>query len=289
MKLGVITDGISRDLPHALSVMDEHGLGWAELQFIGDKEVGDLTAQEQQAARDLLRAHEKSVACLSRHIFAGIQVSQCTPFDAQHQTHLDALKRVIEMADLLACQTVRIMSPKKEMILWGANGAEKWNVANGAWAATLPLIAPAVEIARDAGVLLVVETGNGTMVNSCYTARRLIDDLGAKDVLKVLWDPANNLWCGEQGFPEGYTEVKDGYIGHIHIKDVHADPPRARLETRQMLHGQLASQFAPMADALRADGYDNVISYESVFHFGDDDYERGFRAGFPSFANIFGS
>ena len=34
--------------------------------------------------------------------------------------------------------------------------------------------------ARDAGVTLVVETGNGTMVNSNYTDRRLIDDLNAR-------------------------------------------------------------------------------------------------------------
>ncbi|MEM7614172.1 MAG: TIM barrel protein, partial [Pseudomonadota bacterium] len=182
----------------------------------------------------------------------------------------------------------RIMTPKKEMILWGAHGAEKWNVARGAWDATLPLIAPAVEIARDAGVQLVVETGNGTMVNSCHTARRLIDDLSAKDTLKVLWDPANNCWCGETAFPDGYAELKDGYIGHIHIKDVFADPPRARLETRQMLDGQLADQFDSIADALCADGYDGVVSYESVFHFGDDDFERGFRASFPDFARIFG-
>ncbi|MCR9058045.1 MAG: hypothetical protein NXI02_11980 [Rhodobacteraceae bacterium] len=33
MKLGVICDGISRDLKHALTVMDEFGLDYAELQF----------------------------------------------------------------------------------------------------------------------------------------------------------------------------------------------------------------------------------------------------------------
>ena len=42
-KLGVITDGISRDLRHALGVMREVGLTHAELQFIGEKEVGDLS------------------------------------------------------------------------------------------------------------------------------------------------------------------------------------------------------------------------------------------------------
>ena len=36
MKLGVICDGISRDLAHTVDVMDEFGLDYAELQFVGD-------------------------------------------------------------------------------------------------------------------------------------------------------------------------------------------------------------------------------------------------------------
>ena len=40
-KLGVITDGISREFEHALTVMNEFGLEYAELQFVWDKEVGD--------------------------------------------------------------------------------------------------------------------------------------------------------------------------------------------------------------------------------------------------------
>ena len=35
MKLGVICDGISRDLAHAIDVMDEFDLEYAELQFVG--------------------------------------------------------------------------------------------------------------------------------------------------------------------------------------------------------------------------------------------------------------
>ena len=82
---------------------------------------------------------------------------------------MDALKRVIEMAHIVGSPLVRIMTPKKEQILFGRNGAEKWNVAKGAWDALLPIIEPALEIAKDAGKQLVVETGNGTMVNSSWT------------------------------------------------------------------------------------------------------------------------
>ena len=69
-----------------------------------------------------------------------------------------------------------------------------------AWDAMAPMIEPAVDLARSAGLTLVVETGNGTMVNSNYTACKLIDELDALDVLKVLWDPANNCWCHELAF-----------------------------------------------------------------------------------------
>ena len=45
-KLGVITDGISREFEHALAVMNETGLEYAELQYLWEKEVGDLNDAE---------------------------------------------------------------------------------------------------------------------------------------------------------------------------------------------------------------------------------------------------
>lgn len=287
MKLGVICDGVSRDLAHTLKVMDEFGLAYAELQFVGEKEVGDHSAPEIAQIKHLLDGHGTPVSCLSRHIFAGL-TSANKPGDKLHTKHMDALKRVIEMAHEVSSPLVRIMTSKKEQILWGNNGAEKWNVAHGAWDSLPPLIAPAVELAKAEGVTLVVETGNGTMVNSNYTARKLIDDLNAKDTLKVLWDPANNCWCHELAYPDGYEEVRGGYLGHVHIKDVLVDTPRATLSVKKMGEGQLADQFQPMADAMRADNYDGVISFESVYHKGDGDFERGFRDCIDTFKKIFG-
>lgn len=72
MKLGVICDGISRNLKHAVDVMDEFDLEYAELQFVGDTEVGDHSAEEIREIDSLLRDRGKPVSCLSRHIFAGL-------------------------------------------------------------------------------------------------------------------------------------------------------------------------------------------------------------------------
>ena len=287
MKLGVITDGISRDFAHALSVMDEFNIEYAELQFLWDNEVGDLDSKQLGVALDLINRHNKKVSCISRHNFAGMMMASAKAGDAEHTRHMDALKRCIDMAHQFSCPVVRIMTGKKEQILWGSNGAEQWNVAKGAWDAQLPLIAPAVELARAEGVTLVVETGNGTMVNSCYTGVRLIDDLDARDVLKILWDPANNCWAHETAYPDGYDCMRGGYLGHVHIKDVQVDTPKATLEVRPMGQGQLADQFEPMAEALRADQYTGVISFESVYHPGNGDYEAGFRENYPRFAQLF--
>ncbi|WP_170335823.1 sugar phosphate isomerase/epimerase family protein [Ruegeria arenilitoris] len=286
MKLGVICDGISRDLRHAVDVMDEFGLDYAELQFVGDTEVGDHSPQEIAKIDALLRDRGKPVSCLSRHIFAGMTAAN-RPGDDLHTRHMDALKRVIDMAHVVASPLVRIMTQRKEQILWGKNGAEKWNVAHGVWDSMPPLIAPAVELARAEGVKLVVETGNGTLVNSNYTARKLIDELDAKDTLKVLWDPGNNCWCHELAYPEGYEELRGGYLGHIHIKDVKVDTPRATLEVRRMGEGQLAPLFQPIADALRSDCYDGVISFESVYHPGNGNFEDGFRLCVDRFKSLF--
>ena len=287
MKLGVICDGISNDLGCAVDVMDEFDLQYAELQFVDGIEVGDHSAAQIKHIDSLLRDRGKPVSCLSRHVFAGM-TSANRPGDALHTLHIDSLKRVIDMAHIVSSPLVRIMTQKKEQILWGSNGAEKWNVAHGAWDSMAPMISPAVELARSAGVTLVVETGNGTMVNSNYTARKLIDELDAKDALQVLWDPANNCWCHERAYPDGYAEVKDGYLGHIHIKDVIVDTPRATLSVARMGEGDLADHFQPLADALRLDDYEGVISFESVYHTGDGDFEQGFRLCIDRFKELFG-
>ena len=171
MKPGVICDGISRDLRHAVDVMDEFGLDHAELRFVGDTAVGDHSAAEIAEIDRLLRDRGKPVSCLSRHIFAGMTKDN-RPGDDLHARHIDALRRAIDMAHVGGSPLVRIVTPKTGQILRGSYGAERWNVALGAWDAMLPLIAPACDVARDAGVTPVVETGNGTMVNSNDTARR---------------------------------------------------------------------------------------------------------------------
>ena len=287
MKLGVITDGISREFEHALDVMKEFGLEYAELQFLWDKEIGDLDDRELARAQSLLAQHGMKVCCITRHIFAGLLVGETNLGDAAHNAQMEALQRCIDTAKALDCDLVRTMSFRKEMILFGSGGAEQWNVSTGAWEKLLQLLAPAVQLAEDAGVTLVVETGNNAMITSAYLGRKLIDELGSKH-LKVLWDPGNSLYCNEPAYPNGYDALSGGYLGHLHVKDCRVDIPKASVEQCQFGYAQMAPYFGDIAAGLKRDACQGVVSLESVYRPDGGTFEDGFRASFGEFKAIFG-
>ncbi len=284
-ELGVITDGISREFEHALSVMNEFGLKQAELQFLWDKEVGDLDDQELNRVQQLVKAHGVAVACVSRHIFGGMSVGIGRD-SAAYQAQLAALQRCIDMAQALDCPRVRVMAFRKEMILFGSHGAEVWNVATGAWQQLRALMEPAVQIAEERGITLVVETGNNAMITSAHLARKLIDELGSPR-LQTLWDPANSLYCAEAPFPDGYESLRGGGLGHIHIKDVAVEIAKATVTCKQLGNGDMGPYLPRIAAALREDGYDGVLSLESVYRPLGGTFEDGFRASIGPFQALF--
>lgn len=286
-KLGVITDGISRDLEHALRVMTSAGLAFAELQFIGDKEVGDLSDAEISQVQSLVDSYQVNVSCISRHNFAGMLVGETEVGDENFNRHMDGLKRCIAMAKTLNCGLVRIMSFRREMILFGSKGAEHWIVSKGAWGKLLKLLTPVVQLAEDEGIQLVLETGNNAMITSGYLGRKLIDDLGSPR-LKILWDPANSLYACEPTHPDGYQALRVDGIGHLHIKDAIVDMPKATVQFCELGAGDMAPFLQPLADNLKRDGYDGVISLESVYRPDGGDFEAGFQASVTRFKQLFG-
>ena len=283
-KLGVITDGISRELEHALTVMNEFGLTHAELQFLWDKEVGDLSDAQLDKTQQLVAAHGVEVSCISRHIFGGLALGGLTASSPAYLEHLAALGRCIDMAQALNCPLVRIMAFRKEMILFGSNGAQDWIVATGAWDKLRELVRPAAQMAEDRGITLVVETGNSAMITSAWLGRKLIDEIGSER-LKLLWDPANSLYCTEAPFPDGYAALR-GVLGHVHLKDAQVDIRRATVACRQLGTGDMAPYLPQIASALKADGYAGAISLESVYRPDGGSFEDGFRASVGKFAAL---
>ncbi|UCH63883.1 MAG: sugar phosphate isomerase/epimerase [Fidelibacterota bacterium] len=287
MKLGVITDGVSTDLEYALRVMNETGIEYAELQFVWDKEIGDQTEEEIQRIKKLVAQYNVKVSCITRHNFVGLPVMTTEPEDEAYQKHLAGLKRCIQIAKELGTDLVRVMSCRKEMIIFGSNGAEKWVASTGAWEKLLKLMEAPVELAENEGITLAVETGNNAMVTSGWLGRKLIDDLMTEH-LKIIWDIPNTLYCTEVPFPDAYEEIRD-YIAHIHIKDCQANISRATVRFCPLGKGDMAPYLEDIALALRNDGYQGVVSLESVYRPDNGTFEDGFRECLPVFKGLFGA
>jgi sugar phosphate isomerase/epimerase len=290
MKLGVITDGISdgvnRDLEHALQVMADAELSYAELQFVWDKEIGDQTPAEIQKIKELIGRYKTQVSCITRHNFTGLSVMTTTPGDEAYQKHLEGFKRCLQIAKELDTKLVRTMSYRKEMILFGYNGADKWVTSQGAWDKLLKLMEIPVRLAEDAGITLVVETGNNAIITSGFLGRKLIDDLGTKH-LKMMWDPANTLYCTDVPYPDAYEQIKD-CLGHVHIKDCKVDIARATVRFCPLGEGHMAPYLADIAAALKRDKYQGIVSLESVYRPDGGTFEDGFRKSLPLFKRLFG-
>ena len=285
-KLGVITDGISREFEHALTVMNETGLKYAELQYLWDKEVGDLNDAEITKAQSLIKAYDMQVSCISRHNFAGMLVGDTEVGDENYNRHMDGLQRCIDMALELDTNVVRIMSFRREMILFGSMGADHWVTSTGAWDKLLKLLELPVKLAEEKNINLVLETGNNAMVPSAWLGKKLINDIGS-DRLRILWDPANSLYANEPTYPDGWEALKDGYIGHFHIKDAKVKMAHAHVEFCEMGKGDMAPYLEPLANEMKLNNYNGYISLESVYRPEGGSFEDGYRASLPKFKELF--
>ena len=87
MKLGVICDGISRDLEHSLKVMDEFGLEYAELQFIWEHEIGDHDASQMAKIKGLLPTRKGDIVARQQRLnqfFCALQLTNNTVVTVLH-------------------------------------------------------------------------------------------------------------------------------------------------------------------------------------------------------------
>lgn len=278
-KLGVITDGISRDFEYALDTMVETGLEYVELQYLWEKQVGNLTDADVGRVKGLIDARNLKVSCISHHNLSALPVDTAVVAPA-YRDHITTLQRCIDIAGVLGTNLVRIFSFRKEMVLFGAEPI----VSKGTWATLLDRLEEPLHIAEDAGITLVIETAISGNVTSALLARKLIDELDVPH-LKVLWDPCSSLYCTEVPYPDGYEVIRE-HIAHVHLKDGVVNLPAATFDFCAMRQGQMEPYYNDIVDALKRDGYEGAISLESVYTPVGGTREDGFRESLPVFMEL---
>ena len=280
-KLGVITDGISRDFEYALDTMVETGLEYVELQYLWEKQVGDLTDADVGRVKGLIEARDLKVSCISHHNLSALPVDTAVVAPA-YREHITTLQRCIDIAKALGTNLVRIFSFRKEMVLFGAEPI----VSEGTWKTLLDRLEEPLRIADDADITLVIETAISGNVTSALLARKLIDELDVPH-LKVLWDPCSSLYCTEVPYPDGYEAIRE-HIAHVHLKDGVVNLPAATFDFCAMRQGQMDPYYNDIVSALERDGYEGAISLESVYTPVGGTREDGFRESLPVFMELMG-
>ena len=281
IKLGTITDGISRDFEYALDTMAETGLEYVELQYLWEKQVGDLTDTDIERVKGLIEARNLKVSCISHHNLSALPVDTAVVAPA-YREHITTLQRCINVAQALGTNLVRIFSFRKEMVLFGAEPV----ISEGAWAMLMNRLEEPLQIADAAGITLVMETAISGNVTSALLARKLIDALDVPH-LKVLWDPCSSLYCTEVPYPDGYEAIRE-HIVHVHLKDGVVNLPAATFDFCAMRQGQMDPYYNDIVGALKRDGYEGAISLESVYTPVGGTREDGFRESLPVFMELMG-
>lgn len=289
-RLGAIPSDIcgpNGDFERALSLMQADGLYEADIEFIWGKKPGFHTDEENERIQSLLTQYGIRAAVIGGFAFRDQSAQKIELGDAAYQEHLAEIKAQIELAKALGCKKVRCLTFSKQMAIWGYDGADKRNAYNNqTWPKMLRIFEEPVRLAEDNGIELLIETGVNTLLTSAYLTRKFIEDMGSKH-LKILWDPANTLFNYETPFPDAYEELKD-IIGHIHIKDGTVDTRKSIITSTSVGEGTMANYMDDIAQALRKDGYQGVVSLENFYIPPGGSLEDGYRACVGGFKRIFG-
>lgn len=287
MKISVITNGISQDYETCCKVMNETGVKYAELQEAYGKRVELLTKEEAEKIRDLNTKYGIEVACVTTHAFVGIGVGGINVGDELYNKQMDLFKNGIMVARTVGTNMVRTMCFAKHMVMNGYHGSDVWNAGgNTAWPKFIELYRPIAAVAEEEGIDLIVENGFNGMITSGFLGKKFIEDLGSKSV-SMLWDPANALYVGDIAYPTAYNQLKD-VLGHVHIKDMVVNPIESWADVTPVGRGMLSQYLTPIAEALRADGYEGFVSLENIYRPDGGDFVDGYYIDIPTMQAIFG-
>jgi len=285
-KLGAIpTDILKDDFDHALTLMDEDGLEYADIESVFGKIPGTHTNAEHEQIKILLDKHHIKARCIGGFTFRNQSLWTIDIGDELYRKTMNELKRQIELAHLLDCPMIRTLVFSKQACIWGGDGAEKRNGYNNtSWPKMLKLFERPLQMVEDAGLDLVFETGVNTVLTSGWLNRKFVEDMGSTH-LKVLWDPANMLINREYP-PMVYAEIKD-IIAHIHIKDGIYDANTSTITATAVGSGDMMKYMTDIARNLKRDNYQGVISIENFYIPSGQTTKEGYRAGVDVFKSIF--
>jgi sugar phosphate isomerase/epimerase len=234
VKIAVVTDQISRDLDTACEQVASWGGRQVSLRIVGEGPIGsNLSDGFLNRLCATLEGWDLQVASIAPQAF---KVAVDDPAMRYHRRIL--LPASLHLAILLKSQVVQIGAPLKPA---GAGGTVP--------DAALEVLAEAAELAGNLGLTLALENQAGTWADTGAAAAQIARTVG-HHALKVTWDPATSLICGEEIFP-AYQAVQR-YLHSVRIRDVRRQgseyspvlPGDGQANVSELLRALAAHEFA---------------------------------------------
>jgi sugar phosphate isomerase/epimerase len=234
--LSAFADEISQDPREQIDVLARHGVKNIEFRAIHGTNVLDLSDEQHEAFRAMLRDAGFGLSAIGSPIG---KIKVVEPFEP----HLERFSRALDLAEFYECPRIRVFS----FYIPAGDAPE---------AHREEVMARMAELARraaDRGATLMLENEKGIYGD---TAARVHDILKtvASPALAHAFDPANYVEVG-QPIEEAWALLKP-FVSHFHVKDY------SEALRRCVPAGEGDGKFAYLLHDASASGYNGFVVLE---------------------------
>ena len=201
LKIYAFADEASGQIGGQIAAMLRNGLDGLEIRGVDGQNIAELSPEKAREVRR--RLDDAGLTVWS----VGSPIGKISIETDAFPSHLDKLRHVLDLANLLGCVNIRMFS---FYIPDGRCGEFRGKVLD--WTEQM------IRAAEGTGISLCHENEKGIYGD---TAGRCADLLNVFPALKGVFDPANFVQCG-QDTSDAWTTLR-GRIHYLHIKDALAD------------------------------------------------------------------
>lgn len=196
MKLCAFADEASAMLSGQIAALQRNGISLLEIRGVNGKNIKDISASEAKEIKNILDSEGISVWSIGSPIG---KISLADDFEA----HKDDFKRILEKADILNADKIRMFS------FFPAEGMSEAAVKNAVYERISALLALTPK-----NITLCHENEKDIFGENAENCLWLHETFPA---LRAVFDPANFVQCGVD--TKKAWEMLRGYTEYLHIKD----------------------------------------------------------------------
>lgn len=198
--ISAFSDEAGSALSEQINALKRNNLASMEIRGIGGTNIADLTPDKVREVKAALDANDLRVYSIGSPIGKIKITDDFTP-------HLEKFKRLLESANILSVDRMRIFSfyvKKSELDTYREEVMER--------------LSRFVEAAKGSGVTLCHENEKGIYGES---AERCVDIAKTLPSIRLIFDPANLVCAGLDA--KSSWDIMAPYVEYLHIKDAFSD------------------------------------------------------------------